>query len=186
MRDDLVAAGTELLESGGLASLSLRRIARAAGVTHGAPRYHFPTYESLLAAIARRGIEDLGADLGPCLAEPDPRDAVRRAARAYYAFAVRRPEMFELIVRHDLLNSAGANLREVTVPWFTALQAALARTDGDEDPTRALALWAGVHGIAVLAARRTTEPIHDGRLDAEAALAYLLDALLPAPAGTPR
>jgi AcrR family transcriptional regulator len=184
MRDDLVAAGTELLESGGLASLSLRRIARAAGVTHGAPRYHFPTYESLLAAIARGGIEDLGADLGPCLAEPDPRHAVRRAARVYFAFAVRRPEMFELIVRHDLLNSAGGNLRQITVPWFTALQAVLARIDGNEDSTRALALWAGVHGIAVLAARRTTEPIHDGRLNAEAALAYLLDALVPAPAGS--
>jgi AcrR family transcriptional regulator len=182
MRDDLVATGTELLESGGLASLSLRQIARAAGVTHGAPRYHFPTYESLLAAIARRGIEDLGAELSPCLAEPDPRDAVRRAARAYFAFAVRRPEMFELIVRHDLLNSAGGNLRELTVPWFTALQAALARIDGDEDPTRALALWASVHGIAGLAARRTTEPIRDGRLDAAAALTYLLDALIPAAA----
>lgn len=185
MRDDLVAAGTELLESDGLSSLSLRRIASAAGVTHGAPRYHFPTYESLLAAIARCGIEDLGADLAPCLAEPDPRDAVRRAARAYFAFAVRRPEMFELIVRHDLLNSAGGNLREVTVPWFTALRQVLARVDGNDDPTRALALWASVHGIAVLAARRTTEPIEGGRLDAAAALAYLLDALVPAPAGSP-
>jgi len=111
-------------------------------------------------------------------------EAVRRAARAYFAFAVRRPEMFELIVRHDLLNSAGGNLREITVPWFTALQAVLARIDGNQDPTRALALWASVHGIAVLTARRTTEPIHDGRLNAEAALTFLLDALVPASSGS--
>lgn len=184
MRDDLVAAGIKLLESDGLASLSLRRIARAAGVTHGAPRYHFPTYEALLTAIARRGMEDLVADLGPCLADPDPWEAVRRAARAYVAFAVRRPEMFELIVRHDLLGSAGGNLREVTAPWFSALQAVLARIDGVQDPTRALALWASVHGLAVFTARRTTEPVQDGQLNAEAALTYLLDALVPAPAGS--
>jgi AcrR family transcriptional regulator len=181
MRDDLVNAGTELLEAEGLGALSLRRIARAAGVTHGAPRYHFPTYESLLAAIARRGIEELDASLAPCLADPDPRQAIARAAQAYLAFAVRRPEMFELIVRHDLLNSAGANLREITVPWFSALQAILARIDGDQDPTRALALWSSVHGLAVLTARRTAEPMNSGQLDHEAALAYLLSALVPAP-----
>lgn len=181
MRDDLVATGTELLESDGLASLSLRRIAREAGVTHGAPRYHFPTYESLLAAIARRGVEDLDTDLAPCLADPDPREAVHRAARAYFAFAVRRPEMFELILRHDLLNRAGGNLRELTLPWFTGLQKALARIDGDESPTRALALWAGVHGVAALAARGTTEPIREEGLDIPAALTCLLDALIPPP-----
>jgi len=181
-RDDLLNAGTELLESEGLGALSLRRIARAAGVTHGAPRYHFPTYESLLAAIARRGIEELATDLAPCLGDPDPREAIRRAARAYLAFAVRRPEMFELIVRHDLLNGAGSNLREITVPWFTALRSILARIDGDQDATRALALWSSVHGLAVLTARRTTEPVSDGKLAPDAALAYLLNALVPAPA----
>lgn len=182
-RDDLVKAGAELLELEGLASLSLRRIARAAGVTHGAPRYHFPTYESLLAAIARRGIEDLDSDLAPRLAGPDPREAIRGAARAYLSFAVQRPEMFDLIVRHDLLNGAGGNLREITAPWFSALRAALARIDGNDDPTRAFTLWAGVHGLAVLTSRRTAEPLQDGQLDTGAALARLLDALAPGPPG---
>lgn len=54
-RGRLVDAGVELLEEGGIAAVGLRAITRAAGVSHGAPRRHFPTHVSLLAAIADAG-----------------------------------------------------------------------------------------------------------------------------------
>ncbi|MFD1827917.1 TetR/AcrR family transcriptional regulator [Mumia zhuanghuii] len=98
-RDELVEAGVDLLESGGLAHLTLREIARTAGVSHGAPRHHFPTYESLVAAIARRGVEDLDVELAPILRDPDPVRAIRGAAQRYVSFAAERPDMFELIGR---------------------------------------------------------------------------------------
>ena len=47
VRDRLVSVGTELLEEHGLAGISLRSIAGAAGVSHGAPRRHFPTYDEI-------------------------------------------------------------------------------------------------------------------------------------------
>lgn len=175
--------GVELLESGGLAALSLRRIATAAGVSHGAPRHHFPTYAGLLAAIARAGVEELDRSLAPCFADPDPAAGVRRAARAYLDFATARPEMFELIARHDLLEGAGGRLREITARWYADLAGALARL-WDVSPvsvgTPALALWSGVHGLAVLVTRRTTEAVSD-RPDPTAALDHLLDTLLAAP-----
>ncbi|NHA01313.1 helix-turn-helix transcriptional regulator [Nocardioides sp. W3-2-3] len=49
-----------MLEERGLGGISLRSIASAAGVSHGAPRRHFPTYDALLAAIARRALEEPG------------------------------------------------------------------------------------------------------------------------------
>ncbi|MFJ9312951.1 TetR/AcrR family transcriptional regulator [Pimelobacter simplex] len=170
-RDRLVSVGTELLEAHGREGVSLRSIAAAAGVSHGAPRRYFPTYQALLAAIARGGLEDLDAELAPALAADD----LPRAARAYLAFARSRPEMFDLITRHDLLEGAGGRLREITGRWFAGLGATLARTTGrDPEPAECLALWSALHGLAALTGRRATEP---SGIDPDAALAVLLDRL---------
>src|SRR5690606_21343333 len=59
LRERLVDTGVELLERDGVGGLGLRAIARAAGVSHGAPRRWFPTHAALLAAIAARGFGDL-------------------------------------------------------------------------------------------------------------------------------
>lgn len=59
LRARLVQAGIDLLTEEGVQALSLREIARRAGVSHGAPRRHFPTHLSLLSAIARQGFSDL-------------------------------------------------------------------------------------------------------------------------------
>ncbi|WP_408897151.1 TetR/AcrR family transcriptional regulator [Nocardioides sp. R1-1] len=171
-RDRLVTTGTELLEAHGLDGISLRSIACAAGVSHGAPRRYFPTYRALLAAIARSGLEDLDATIGPALAAGD----VRRAARAYVAFARERPEMFTLLGRHDLLEGAGGSLREITGRWFADLCTALTRSTGRRaTPAQCLALWSGVHGLAALASRRATEPLTPRPVDPLRALDVLLD-----------
>lgn len=168
-RDRLVTVGTALLEAHGREGVSLRSIAAAAGVSHGAPRRYFPTYQALLAAIARGGLEDLDAELAPALAADD----LRGAARAYLAFARSRPEMFDLITRHDLLEGAGGHLREITGRWFADLGAVLARTTGRAPtPEECLALWSGVHGLAALTGRRATEP---SGIDPERALDVLLE-----------
>jgi AcrR family transcriptional regulator len=58
LRDRLVDAGVELPAAEGLQAPTLREIVRRAGVSHGAPRRHFPTRPDLLSAIARRGFTD--------------------------------------------------------------------------------------------------------------------------------
>ncbi|UUW91556.1 TetR/AcrR family transcriptional regulator [Pimelobacter simplex] len=168
-RDRLITVGTELLEAHGHQGVSLRSIAAAAGVSHGAPRRYFPTYQALLAAIARGGLEDLDTTIAPALADDD----LRRAARAYLAFARSRPEMFDLITRHDLLEGAGGHLREITGRWFADLGATLARTTGrPPEPAECLALWSAIHGLAALTSRRATEPTG---IDPERALDVLLE-----------
>jgi AcrR family transcriptional regulator len=56
----LIEVGVDLVGRDGCQARSLREIARRAGVSHGAPRRHFPTHHALLAAIAREGYEHLG------------------------------------------------------------------------------------------------------------------------------
>lgn len=178
VRKELVRVGVELLERDGLGALTLRRIAREAGVSHGAPRNHFPTYASLLAAIARTGIEDLDAELTPRLALPDPRAALREAARCYLGFAVRRPEMFELIARHDLLSGAGEHLGTITGPWFASAGSRIAEIRGRADPRHAVALWAGVHGLASIVGRRAAEAVAADVPEPDAVIDVLINGLL--------
>lgn len=58
LRDRLVDVGVALVAAEGAQALTLREIARRAGVSHGAPRRYFPTHLELLSAIARRGFTD--------------------------------------------------------------------------------------------------------------------------------
>ena len=150
LRERLVAAGVELLEEEGLAELSLRAITRRTGVSHGAPRRYFPTHNALLAAIAATGLTDLAAQLGtPTAAEPAEDQLVELGFR-YLAFAQTRPGMFQLIFRHDLLEGAGGNLRETSLPLLATITTLIEQTGAPDAPTRTIALWTNLHGLATL------------------------------------
>ncbi|MFD6162455.1 TetR/AcrR family transcriptional regulator [Nocardia sp. NPDC060256] len=159
LRERLVGAAVDLLEEVGAAQLGLRAITRAAGVSHGAPRRHFPTHRALLAAVAARGFADLIARFAA--ADPDgesPRDRLARMSVEYVEFAGARPEMFTLMFRHDLLEGSGENLRATTLPLFAryaTLVAEAAQHDSAPPADRALALWTNLHGIATLQANRS-------------------------------
>ncbi|CAN3978512.1 TetR/AcrR family transcriptional regulator [Kitasatospora purpeofusca] len=145
LRARLVAAGVELLALEGVHALTLREIARQAGVSHGAPRRHFATHAELLAAIAGHGFGELATALGldapssasasasatasasaSVSASATASAAAARArldnlARGYLAFAAERPGMFELMFRHDVLEGSGAELRRTSLPLFEAV-----------------------------------------------------------------
>ncbi|MEV5834034.1 TetR/AcrR family transcriptional regulator [Nocardia sp. NPDC052112] len=158
LRERLVGAGVDLLEEVGAAQLGLRAITRAAGVSHGAPRRHFPTHRALLAAIAARGFADLIERFAKAAeGVTTPREQLQVMAGEYVEFAGARPEMFTLMFRHDLLEGSGENLRSITLPLFerfAALVAAAAPTATDPRAT-AIALWTNLHGIAALQANRS-------------------------------
>jgi AcrR family transcriptional regulator len=181
VRDELVRAGAELLEHDGLDHVTLRAIARRAGVSHGAPRHHFPTYAGLLAAIARTGVEDLDAELTPALLLADPREALRDASLRYVRFAVARPEMFALIGRHDILEGAGGQLRSITGYWFGLLDERLRALDPAADRTVAMAIWSGVHGLAVILSRRAAGGVVGTVPAAEPVIDLLLERLTAPP-----
>ncbi|MEV0897846.1 TetR/AcrR family transcriptional regulator [Actinoplanes sp. NPDC049802] len=155
LRARLVQAGVELLQTEGHTALSLREIARRAGVSHGAPRRYFPTHLSLLSAIARAGLADLADEIDAALAAapPAPRARIAALAQAYIGFASTRRGMFELMFRHDLLQSGYLGLREASLPLFRLLTGLVAEArPGASQPAEITAgvLWAAVHGMAEL------------------------------------
>ncbi|MEU1408717.1 TetR/AcrR family transcriptional regulator [Streptomyces sp. NPDC005728] len=152
LRSRLIDVGVELVAAEGAQALTLREIARRAGVSHGAPRRYFPTRLELLSAIARRGFADLGERARPVLdAGGDPRAQVAALARTYLEFARDNPGMYELMFRHDLLEGGHLGLRETSLPLFGLLADLVGRVRPDTDARRAAgALWGNLHGIAQL------------------------------------
>jgi AcrR family transcriptional regulator len=154
-----VAAGVDLVTQEGIQSLSLREIARRAGVSHGAPRRYFPTHLELLSSIARHGFAELGTAISEALdaAPGDPRSQLVALSRAYVGYARSHRGMFELMVRHDLLESGYLGLRDAGLPLFETLVDLLLKVrpdlmDRGEPQIRAAAgaYWASLHGIAQL------------------------------------
>lgn len=188
LRERLIDVGVELVTGEGTAALGLREIARRAGVSHGAPRRYFPTHHALLSAIARRGFGELGSRIPAALAGPgadDPRGQVRALGRAYVGYALEHPGMFELMFRHDLLDSSGqdgppgARLRDSTLPMFELLVSLVARCrTGGEPRITAAALWANLHGVAQLWSRGSLPLALDG--DPEVSLDRVVDAAVDA------
>ncbi|MFD7324405.1 TetR/AcrR family transcriptional regulator [Streptomyces sp. NPDC059875] len=155
LRGRLIDAGVELVHAEGAQALSLREIARRAGVSHGAPRRYFPTHLDLLSAIAREGFTELADRVTAALAAgPDgPRAELDAVARVYLDFALTRRGMYELMFRHDLLESGRLGLRETSLPLFDLLARLVARARpgaGPEPAVVAAALWANLHGIVQL------------------------------------
>lgn len=191
LRERLIDVGVELVTAEGTGALGLREIARRAGVSHGAPRRYFPTHQSLLSAIARRGFADLGARFAAVAGggEAAPRERVRALGTAYVRYALEQRGMFELMFRHDLLDSTGQEgatgprLRESTVPLFAMLVGLVSRCGAADPELTAAALWGNLHGVAQLWCSGSLPLVLGDGADAAACVDRLVGAALDAHLG---
>lgn len=147
LRSALLAAGLQALEDGG--ELSLRALARTAGVSASAVYRHFPDKDALLAALAREGLAMLAA------AQRAASDRAGGGAvgfnatgGAYVRFALDHPALFRLIFAHPPKRAAGEEADEA-MSLLHANAKALAPA-GTEPKLFALRAWALAHGMAML------------------------------------
>jgi AcrR family transcriptional regulator len=147
LRRVILDAALEELAVGGPVALSLRELARRAGVSHSAPAHHFGDKAGLLTAIATEGYELLGGALGHARDTGGFLDV----GLAYIQFAVDHPAHFEVMFRPDVYRSDDAAL----VAAKAVTTALLYGPAGEEFPTDdvlhvGIAAWAFVHGFANL------------------------------------
>lgn len=191
LAERLVAVAEELLAEAGVEALSLREIARRAGVTHSAPLRHYPTLAALLAEVAARGFQALFAAVeraeAALPAGAGARARLVAAARAYVRCAVERPGVFALMFRPDLIDVAAPGFARDSRAAFDQLVRAVraAQDDGWRTgaPTRRLAgvLWATVHGVASLWSQGAYGAVVHASLDEtlDDLVALVLDDLEP-------
>jgi AcrR family transcriptional regulator len=162
LRQALIRSALQILSEAGVAGLSLRAAARRARVSAMAPYRHFADKESLLAAVAEYGFDELAGRLtAAAAAAADPRAGLGALGVAYVVFARDEPSLFRLMFGpaieqksvHPALDAAGC-------ACFNILRQAVEAAkffDGDRDlEDVSLACWSLVHGLASL--------IVDGRL----------------------
>ncbi len=107
LRDALIEAAQAILESEGSAALSLRAVARRAGVSPAAPYHHFPDKQALLDAVAERGFDALTAAMTERMDRAGGNAARLDASGiGYVAFAVANPALFSLMFSHVGQNPA--------------------------------------------------------------------------------
>ena len=134
LRAALLRTAGEMLEKEGLAALSLREVARRAGVSHNAPYRHFPDRDSLLAALAEEGYQRFADAL-----EKRPR---REMGEAYVDFALEHPERFRLMF--------GGRVPGKDPRAYEALKKSFADLGEEDAGYAAAAAWGLVHGLAHL------------------------------------
>jgi AcrR family transcriptional regulator len=98
LRTVLLDQAESVLRRSGLEQLSLRELAREAGVSHGAPRSHFIDRKALLDALAERGFLRLAEEMrAGADSEADYRNELRATAHAYVNFAAKNAALLDLM-----------------------------------------------------------------------------------------
>jgi AcrR family transcriptional regulator len=93
---EVIAAGRDLLESGGLDTVTMQAVALKVGVRAPSLYKRFPNRSALIAAITTTMLRELGERLEPMRHEPDAAVGLRALAVDYRAFAWANPRTFEL------------------------------------------------------------------------------------------
>jgi AcrR family transcriptional regulator len=157
LRRALLDAAERTVRDRGVQELSLRELARDVGVSHGAPRRHFPDRQALLDALAETGFERLGAELRAAVdgAGDDFEARLHATAAAYIRFATADPALLELMfaVKHrdeaDALQDAAERAFAVMLDVIVEGQADGRLEPGDPERV-GLVLFATIQGIAAL------------------------------------
>lgn len=148
----LAAARAELAEHGH-GAISLRAVARRAGVSHAAPKYHFRDRAGLLTAVAAQGFRELAVELRGA-------GSLAELGRRYIDFGLTNPALFDLMFRPSELHTDNPELHAGQGEAFGLLAATVASLGYpdpapgaavDSPPAVGLMCWALVHGLTVLA-----------------------------------
>jgi AcrR family transcriptional regulator len=175
LADEIVAAAIALIdESNDPAALTLRGIARRAGITAPAIYAHFPDLAAVVDGLLAASFEELRAAVQAALdGQEDPVAALIAAGRAYVEFAWGQPARYRLMF-------AASGYAPDAVATFTLVQQAItncvrAGASASEDPhLDTWLLWAALHGVATLDKPERSDYLRLGPLNRPAMLKTLI------------
>ncbi len=182
LREALLAAGEAAINELPLEQVSLREIARRAGVSHAAPKHHFGSLGALLGDIAARGFERFVAALDEAAthaADQSPASRLMAMGRAYLRFAAANRGCYGLMFGKRDVCETTPRLAEASLAAWSQLENAVAQIAG---PARAgngaLLVWAAVHGMVMLKLEHKLPPQLDPQASLEQSLRMLMNGLM--------
>jgi AcrR family transcriptional regulator len=189
----LLEAVREAVADRGVSGVTLRDVARRAGVSHSAPAHHFGSKAGLLTAFATDGYrllaESVIAEVTAAGTE-DPGAELAAVGRGYVRFALSHRAEFEVMFRLDALDPGNAKFVLASEAAYSLLTATIercreaGRLGGRSTELVAVSAWSVVHGLAGLwLSGRLSERIaeQDPHRLAAAVCDLFVAAVLPAP-----
>ncbi|HWA60923.1 MAG TPA: TetR/AcrR family transcriptional regulator [Caulobacteraceae bacterium] len=180
LRNALVQAARTILEKEGPAALSLRAVAREAGVSPAAPYHHFKDKCELLDAVAQEGWEQLGHEVAQARSDaPCSKSALTDIGVAYVKFARANPALYR--VMYDGMRDRTAmpeHAKDAGSGWThvgEAIVAAGGKPDPQELQLATIAAWCAAHGLAEMATFREFEPLKEALGGEDAFLRAILE-----------
>ena len=166
VRAALVAAAAALIEELPESQVSLRAVARRAGVSHAAPAHYFPSRADLMAAGLAEGFDALTARMleRRDAAGDDPWDRLKAIGLGYIAFALERPRTYTMMFQPGYITSPDSVLARAGDRCQDVLTLAVAETrrpDGVDHGLGVAFAWVTVHGFVSL--------LTSGKLDCDPA-----------------
>lgn len=162
LREHLLREGEAALAEMPVEAVSLREIARRAGVSHAAPKHHFPTLGDLLGEIAARGFERFVLHLAKAAeaaSQQSPEARLVAMGRAYIAFAEDNSAIYGLMFGKNDECSMTEHLALASRSAWTQLEEAVAAEAGEAHARDgALLVWSFVHGLSMLKIERRLPP----------------------------
>ena len=160
LRQALIDAALDIIRKEGLTRLTLRKAARSAGVSHGAPAHHFGDLRGLLAAIGERGYRKLYQRMRAARQDArgqPPEQMLLEVGLAYFNFAFEEKAYFQVMYHPQLadksaypaLEEKSHRSLEVLVGAITECQKKGVVRNG-EPRQLALLAFAAIHGMAQL------------------------------------
>ena len=147
-------AAIAIIETDGADSLSIREVARQAGVSHQAPYHYFGDRSGIFAAISEEGFTGLAQAFRDVHETEMP--AAKAGFIAYLNFSREHIGHFRVMFRNDICGvSTHASTQTAADSAFDELRLMISRITGpDIDPntafTFAAMLWSLAHGLATL------------------------------------
>ena len=195
LRDALLKAAETVLERDGLAGLTLRAVAREAGVSHAAPTHHFADLTGLVSELAAIGFRQFNTAMAAAgaAAGSTPMEKALARAKAYVAYAQAHPGMYGLMFRTERLDMKRPSLHEAAEASFAGLAGAIGASRQEQISEQALSLdqaaaiaraWSLVHGFTMLLLDDRLSDILR-RLPKGTDVETLLDAMLRSTVGRP-
>jgi len=188
LREALLEATLHVVRKAGPDAVTLRDVAKRAGVSEAAPYHHFESKSHLLLEAAARGYRALGDRLAkPVEADADARTRLIGMGAAYVRFALEEPGYFRLLFGAHVVElvahpasaatkaagqAAASHLRRAVADFHAASGAHVTVRDLER------VVWAQIHGLAWLVLERELrpEPSHEDAIAlAETALGALVD-----------
>ncbi|MFF2507570.1 TetR/AcrR family transcriptional regulator [Streptomyces sp. NPDC058067] len=150
LRAACLRAARELLEEDGSAGLSLRAVARRAGVSATAPYRHYADRDALVSAVAAEGYRELAEQLAAAHPAPSTPDDLAAVAVVYVRFALEHPALFRAMFAEPC-DPASEERVAATVVITEYVRGIVRNAFPSADPEAlATTVWALVHGLAFL------------------------------------